>query len=147
MNIKKRKPRLDLTVPKHIVLSKKDESGENHIAQYSSPRESEKCQLEFVDCHLSCNLQISSQSTDCVVCCDELKISEKVLQIPGCGHIFHEECALTWLKLHNTCPYCRRELPTDDPEYEQQRRLSSQQRTINSVNGAQLSPETEAFYG
>ena len=76
---------------------------------------------------LSCELTITAQSSDCPVCCENLQNSETVIQLPGCGHIFHESCALVWLKSHNTCPYCRRELPTDDPEYERERRRRQQQ--------------------
>jgi hypothetical protein len=76
---------------------------------------------------LLCNLHITSQSHDCVVCCERLETSETVVQLPGCAHIFHEQCVMAWLKSHNTCPYCRRELPTDDAEYEHVRRQRQQQ--------------------
>jgi hypothetical protein len=34
-----------------------------------------------------------------------------------CGHVFHDACARTWLREHNTCPLCRVEdpLPTAPP--------------------------------
>ncbi|KAD0721978.1 hypothetical protein E3N88_43803 [Mikania micrantha] len=56
------------------------------------------------------------------------------LQIPGydddddddayleCGHMYHGECIIPWLDSRNTCPVCRFELPTDDPEYEEDRK-------------------------
>jgi hypothetical protein len=68
------------------------------------------------------NLKIHNLSRDCVVCCETFGVSQTVIQLPACGHIFHEQCALVWLHKQNTCPYCRRELPTDDPEYERERR-------------------------
>ncbi|RKP34049.1 hypothetical protein BJ085DRAFT_20426, partial [Dimargaris cristalligena] len=37
-------------------------------------------------------------------------------QMP-CQHIFHEECLFPWLEVSNTCPTCRYELLTDNPEY------------------------------
>ncbi|CAE7032990.1 hypothetical protein PTNB85_03953 [Pyrenophora teres f. teres] len=55
------------------------------------------------------------EDSECSICYDHLGIS--VVQLTGaCNHIFHSTCILTWLqgstggRLHNTCPYCRREL-------------------------------------
>jgi len=42
----------------------------------------------------------------CVVCVDDLARGEKVTALP-CGHFFHGECVVPWLKMHNTCPTCR----------------------------------------
>ncbi|XP_010549960.1 PREDICTED: E3 ubiquitin-protein ligase Praja-1 [Tarenaya hassleriana] len=58
----------------------------------------------------------------CAVCKDEMAIEEKVRRLP-CRHFYHEDCILPWLGIRNTCPVCRHELPTDDPEYESARRL------------------------
>ena len=33
----------------------------------------------------------------------------------GCGHIFKKACILKWLKLSDTCPYCRTRLPGTEP--------------------------------
>ena len=93
---------------------------------------------------LKCSLTIQSLSKDCVVCCDTFQVSDTVLQMPSCGHVFHETCALTWLTKQNTCPFCRRELPTDDQEYENERR-----RTQRTHAGSTVGNTTgyEAFYG
>jgi hypothetical protein len=93
---------------------------------------------DFDDRHdyfsLSCEFIVTAQSNDCPVCCEQLQNSETVIQLPGCGHIFHEACALVWLRSHNTCPYCRMELPTDDPDYERGRRRRQQQEERTSTS-------------
>jgi hypothetical protein len=70
---------------------------------------------------LLCQFKIQKQAKECVICTDDFQLSQTIVRLPECGHIFHESCALVWLKAHNTCPYCRRELPTDDAAYEQER--------------------------
>ncbi|KAL2930411.1 E3 ubiquitin-protein ligase RING1 [Bienertia sinuspersici] len=64
---------------------------------------------------------LCSDSSQCAVCMDEFKLGAEAKQMP-CKHVFHGDCILPWLELHNTCPVCRYELPTDDPDYEQRAR-------------------------
>ncbi|KAF3773813.1 E3 ubiquitin-protein ligase [Nymphaea thermarum] len=56
----------------------------------------------------------------CAVCKDEVSIEELVKQLP-CSHCYHSSCILPWLSIRSTCPVCRYQLPTDDPDYEQRR--------------------------
>lgn len=52
------------------------------------------------------DLRSEDGNTDCSICIDVMRVGEIQLSLP-CKHMFHEECALTWLKEHNTCPVCR----------------------------------------
>ncbi|XP_010552363.1 PREDICTED: E3 ubiquitin-protein ligase RING1 [Tarenaya hassleriana] len=51
----------------------------------------------------------------CAVCLEEFVASEKLSELP-CGHYYHKECIVPRLMTRNTCPICRRELPTDAAE-------------------------------
>jgi len=74
-------------------------------------------------------------SSDCVICTDQLALGQTVLTLTNyCGHAFHEKCALKWLQSHNTCPYCRRTLPTDNSQDEADRR---RQMTASSASGTE----------
>ena len=50
----------------------------------------------------------SDSNLQCSVCWDDFKLEEEVRQLK-CEHIFHEDCIIPWLELHNTCPVCRTE--------------------------------------
>lgn len=54
----------------------------------------------------------------CPVCLLEFEEQETVKEMP-CKHLFHSGCILPWLGKTNSCPLCRLELPTDNPEYEE----------------------------
>ncbi|XP_043715834.1 uncharacterized protein LOC122664182 [Telopea speciosissima] len=56
----------------------------------------------------------------CAVCKDEISTEEEAKRLP-CSHHYHGDCIIPWLNIRNTCPVCRFELPTDDPDYEQRR--------------------------
>jgi Ring finger domain/PA domain len=104
------------------------------------------------DGELSCTLRMeptlcddttSSSSTEsCVVCAEVYAAGHTIVTLPGCGHTFHETCALQWLQRHNTCPYCRHSLPLQDEELE--RRRQQHQNSATDGNNASTQPD---FYG
>ncbi|XP_045216279.2 E3 ubiquitin-protein ligase RNF115-like [Mercenaria mercenaria] len=49
----------------------------------------------------------------CSVCMDDFRVDEKVNKLP-CDHHYHIECIVTWLKMHGTCPVCRKDLSGED---------------------------------
>ncbi|CAN6447923.1 unnamed protein product [Victoria cruziana] len=63
---------------------------------------------------------LDSSRNLCAVCKDDISKDELVKRLP-CSHFYHGDCIFPWLNLRNTCPVCRYQLPTDDPEYERWR--------------------------
>ncbi|MBA0682804.1 hypothetical protein Goari_024497 [Gossypium aridum] len=76
---------------------------------------------------------LSSKSNQCAVCMDDFEEGIQAKRMP-CRHLYHKDCILPWLELHNSCPVCRHELPTDDPDYE--RRVRGAQGTNGGNDGA-----------
>lgn len=60
---------------------------------------------------------VAEADAQCAVCKDGIEAGEGARRLP-CTHLYHDACILPWLAIRNTCPLCRHELPTDDPEYE-----------------------------
>jgi hypothetical protein len=88
-------------------------------------KKSEKGELEFPSCS---------------VCLTDIGKDQPTTLVP-CGHMFHDECISKWLNMHNSCPVCRYELPTDDADYERQKSLrngNNNQRNNNSSQSTQV---------
>ena len=76
---------------------------------------------------------------ECSICLTEINEGQNTVLLP-CGHMFHDECVTKWLKIHNTCPLCRFELPTDDANYERERNIRNQRREENIRNNPNIHP-------
>lgn len=85
-----------------------------------------KSVIEHLPSIVLTQVDVTKNNTLCAVCKEEMSSEEEAKELP-CSHHYHEECILHWLRLRNTCPVCRHELPTDDPDYEKQRA----RRTLN----------------
>ncbi|CAO4370114.1 unnamed protein product [Caenorhabditis nigoni] len=58
--------------------------------------------------------EIEVSDTECFICYVEMTSDQKTLQCEECKKVTHLECASKWLKIHRSCPHCRREML--DPE-------------------------------
>ncbi|KAL4465965.1 hypothetical protein ABPG74_004202 [Tetrahymena malaccensis] len=67
---------------------------------------------------------------ECSVCKDEFTEGEQLVKMP-CNHLYHSSCLVTWLKMHNSCPTCRHELPTDNQDYERKKQQRQERNNQN----------------
>ncbi|CAP31401.2 Protein CBG12418 [Caenorhabditis briggsae] len=58
--------------------------------------------------------EIEVSDSECFICYVEMTSDQKTLQCEECKKVTHFECASKWLKIHRSCPHCRREML--DPE-------------------------------
>ncbi|KAF5191946.1 E3 ubiquitin-protein ligase ring1 [Thalictrum thalictroides] len=92
---------------------------ENENAIHGSPPTAKSVVENLPSIVLTQN-DIENKGGLCAVCKDEISTEEQAKLLP-CSHYYHADCILPWLNIRNTCPVCRFELPTDDPDYEQRR--------------------------
>lgn len=58
----------------------------------------------------NCKINFDSQShkyEECVICLEPYKQGEILIELPVCGHIFHEDCIIGWLGKQSKCPTCK----------------------------------------
>ncbi|KAI0562722.1 hypothetical protein FGB62_55g069 [Gracilaria domingensis] len=72
------------------------------------------------------------QLNSCPICTEQFELHEIARRLP-CGHMYHSECIVPWLKQHCTCPMCRKELPTDNREYEEEKKRQRRQAAVSSM--------------
>ncbi|PKA58741.1 E3 ubiquitin-protein ligase RING1-like [Apostasia shenzhenica] len=91
---------------------------ENDPNRYGTPPAAKSAVEALPTVKISEELIAECGEAHCAVCKDAFEVGAEAVQIP-CRHIYHKDCIVPWLELHNSCPLCRYELPTDDPDYEQ----------------------------
>jgi hypothetical protein len=72
---------------------------------------------------------IHKDNDSCLICSENYECGAVVCSLP-CGHMYHCNCIGDWLGRNCTCPVCRYELPTDDPDFEQGREMRMKTRSI-----------------
>ncbi|CAL9065952.1 unnamed protein product [Musa banksii] len=106
---------------------------ENDPNRYGTPPAAKSAVESLPDIRISAE-SLASDEAQCAVCKDAFEMGDEAKLMP-CKHIYHKDCILPWLGLHNSCPVCRYELPTDDTDYEQ-RRGAPAARTLSGVGNS-----------
>ncbi|KAJ3383549.1 hypothetical protein HDU84_003564 [Entophlyctis sp. JEL0112] len=93
------------------------------------------------------NLPNAKQTTGpCAICMEPfITDSDDPAKVLPCKHVFHKQCITPWLKLHNTCPFCRWEVPTDDAVYERGRK--QRQKVEAKKRGIELDDDDDDEFG
>lgn len=137
--MKKEEDSTTLTIP--VVMVKRSDGKYIRKLLEESPGCTTRCTIAA---------KVLGEKGGCIICTDKFDVGDTVMRLPFCSHCFHEKCALTWLKKHNTCPMCRRELPTDDQEYESRRRAEGRSHAAaasdDSAGGLDVS-QWESLFG
>ncbi|CAJ1952293.1 unnamed protein product [Sphenostylis stenocarpa] len=114
---------------------------ENDPNRYGTPPASKTAVEGLPDVSVTEEL-LASDCSQCAVCKDAFELGDTAKQMP-CKHIYHGDCILPWLELHNSCPVCRYELPTDDPDYEQRAARGGGGSSGGGSGGAGSGPATQ----
>jgi hypothetical protein len=123
-----------LSVP--VVMIRRDDG--NKLVQWALKKQNGD-DLQYTPCQIHVS---SKEEHSCPVCAECYISGATIVRLPTCGHVFHETCAMMWLTKHNTCPYCRKELPTEDEEYEVERRRREARGSVEGFGTSESS-----FYG
>lgn len=89
------------TIPRNINIERRDSRKDILIRQLHNAVE--VLSLE------NRSLKGSEEITECPICLE----SERTMISTPCGHKFHTNCLMEWLKSHDNCPVCRNSLVTD----------------------------------
>lgn len=92
---------------------------ENGAAHKGSPPTA-KSVVENLPVVVLSEKELKEDNVVCAVCKDDISAEDRVTKLPCC-HFYHGDCIVPWLCIRNTCPVCRYELPTDDPDYERRK--------------------------
>ncbi|XP_010098653.2 NEP1-interacting protein-like 1 [Morus notabilis] len=93
----------------HHLSSSEEDGGDFSVEDDSSgPLPASKSSIAAIP-----TIEISDVDLCCAVCKDRFVAGAAAKRLP-CSHLYHADCILPWLELHNSCPLCRFRLPLEE---------------------------------
>ena len=68
---------------------------------------------EVEDCGPIVCMNCGRKTPICEICKNIIHAGEKLVQVSTCGHIFHKEHIVEWIKVRGKCPVCKEEINED----------------------------------
>ena len=59
--------------------------------------------------------KLDNDKKKCTICLENYVDGDDSIALP-CIHIFHADCIKTWVKDHNTCPICKKDIIYENEE-------------------------------
>ncbi|KAI3809291.1 hypothetical protein L1987_25262 [Smallanthus sonchifolius] len=89
-----------------------NDAAENHQFVTFSPGVDDDVIVTFPTFVYS-EFMMPSTDSGCYIRLTDYKPVDTIRLLPECGHLFHIGCIDTWLRVHPTCPVCRKSLVAD----------------------------------
>lgn len=107
----------------------------------SKPRTSEKFIESLKEIEISDENDHECVSEGCAVCKDCFEKKQIAHRLP-CGHTYHRDCILPWIRKHNTCPVCRHELPSEQADQKKKTNATTTDETTDDTRSSPAPPST-----
>jgi len=76
---------------------------------------------------------ILEEGETCSVCQEDFKPGSKAKTMP-CGHRFHDDCLMQWVKKNNSCPVCRYdEMPSEKKHFDRDVRRIQENTPVHGI--------------
>ena len=138
---------IDSGIAVALNLNYDSRTGRLRDPNLAPPTSKQWLKTEFPKC---CFSESKKAGHQCPICLKEFKKSnvndensKSAVKVSECEHIFHSECLRKWLELTSNCPMCRKELPTDDEQYEELKKQKRREKTRQQ----QLADLHNSMYG
>lgn len=79
----------------------------NHFVLIDREKEILNEQFTFISKKYIVNVD-EQRRKECTICLSEYEFGDKIMIHPGCKHIYHSECLMSWICAKRECPQCKK---------------------------------------